>query len=151
MTHSLDAARADRLVLAQAHVSGLLFVSAALLGDTAWRLTHLPPGWPSWAALPAAAAVLALIAAVGPWIWRQTVRGQRWFMAATLVAGGLIAWFPGVDYRAVLACQVVLAAAILSEVGTHRTALTWFWGCVVALVVPALIYAWLVVPRPVPD
>jgi hypothetical protein len=135
--------------MVQAHVSGLLFLGAAFFGATAWRIWHIPgPGRMLVAPLSAAAA-LGVGAALGPWLWRQRVAGQRRLIAASLLAcgGGLVSMLPGVGYAVVFGAQGVLAAAILTEVGTRRAALAWFWGCTLALAMPAVLYWWLVVSR----
>ena len=90
---------------------------------------------------------------MGPWLWRQTVRGQRHLISALvlLVAGSLVMLVPVVDFRAVFGCQAAVTAAVLAEFGTRRRAITWFWACTACLVAAAVLFALLVEPRPVLD
>jgi hypothetical protein len=142
--------RFDRLVLVQAHVSILLILSAVLFATTAWLLTRRPPWSRVGIGLLLAAAAAGLLAALGPWLWRQTVKGQRRLIAVALIVsgGGLIAMVPGSGFGSVFGAQAALSAAILTEVGNRKGALAWFWICAFVLILPAVIYWWLVVPRP---
>lgn len=148
-----DATRTDRLVAVQAHVSALLVLAGALFAATAWRLAWQPRYGRAGVAACLAAAVVALVAASGPWAWQQRVAGQRRLIAAALLAcgGGLVALAPGVSYLAVIGAQATLTAAILTEVGIRRGSLTWLWGSILALVIPATLYWWLVIPRGMSD
>jgi ammonia channel protein AmtB len=111
------AERMDRLVLVQAHVSGLLIFGAALFAR-GWRSRiTLHTGYGRAAAVFLWVAALAgLVAAIGPWLWQLRVAAQRRLIAAALVgcAGGLVAILPSIGYTPLFGAQAMLTAAVLT-------------------------------------
>jgi hypothetical protein len=97
-------------------VTTLLFGSAALFTTAAVQLSRLADGWTTWCIWLAALGVVAAAAAVGPWLWAQTVHAHRLLLAAILLGsgGGLLALLPGMSYLVVVAAQAALAAAVVS-------------------------------------
>lgn len=95
----------------------LLFIAAALFASAALQLTELATGWTVWSLWTAVLGLIAATAAIGPWLWAQTVRGQRLLLGTIIVGsgGGLLALLPGMSYLVVAATQVALAAAVVSE------------------------------------
>jgi len=104
------------VVRLQLIVTTLLFGSAALFTTAAVQLSRLADGWTTWCLWLAALGVVAAAAAVGPWLWAQTVRAHRLLLAAILLGsgGGLLALLPGMSYLVVVAAQAALAAAVVS-------------------------------------
>jgi hypothetical protein len=149
------AERMDRLVLVQAHVSGLLIFGAAVFARAAWRLRVAPhTGYGRAAAvLLWAGALAALVAAIGPWLWELRVAAQRRLIAATLVgcAGGLVAILPSIGYTPLFGAQAMLTAAVLTEVGTRKGAMAWFWISGIVLVTTVFIYWRVFVPFSLPE
>ena len=111
------AERMDRLILVQAHVSGLLIFGAALFARAAWGVRVAPhTGYGRAAAvLLWAGALAALVAAIGPWLSQLRVAAQRRLIAAALVgcAGGLVAILPSIGYTPLFGAQAMLTAAVL--------------------------------------
>lgn len=109
-------------VLSQLIVTTLLFAAAALFGSAALHLTRLADGWTTRGIWLAILGLTALAAAVGPWLWAQTVRGQRILLGVILVGsgGGLLALLPGMNYLVVAAAQAALAAALVAETRSRR-------------------------------
>jgi hypothetical protein len=149
------AERMDRVVLVQAHVSGLLLFSAAVFAPAAWRSRVAPhTGFGRTAAVMLGAAALAGgVAAVGPWLWRLRIAAQRRLIAAALVgcAGGLVAILPSIGYTPLFGAQAALTAAVFTEVGTRKGALAWFWVCGVVLVATMFVYWRVFVPVSLPE
>ncbi len=104
-------------VRTQLIVTTLLFASAALFGSAALHLTRLADGWTTRGIWIVGLGLAALAAAVGPWLWAQTVRSQRILLGAVLVGsgGGLLVLLPGMSYQVVMAAQATLAAAAVAE------------------------------------
>jgi hypothetical protein len=149
------AERTDRLVLVQAHVSGLLMFGAALFARAAWRSRLTPHTGYGRAAtvLLSAGALAGLIAAIGPWLWQLRVDGQRRLIAVALVgcAGGLVAILPSIGYTPLFGAQAMLTAAVLTEVGTRKGAMAWFWVSGIVLVATVFIYWRVFVPFALPE
>lgn len=149
------AERADRMVLVQAHVSGLLILGAAVFTRAAWRLRVTPhTGYGrAAAALLWAAALAGVVAAIGPWLWQLRVAAQRRLIAGALVgcAGGLVAILPSIGYTPLFGAQAMLTAAVLTEVGTRKGAMTWFWVTGIVLVTAVFIYWRVFVPVSLPE
>ena len=103
-------------------VTMLLFGSTALFAMAGLQLSRLADGWTTWSLWLALLGLIALAAAVGPWLWAQTVRGQRILLGAILVGSGcgLIALLPGMSYLVVVGAQAALAAAIVAESSSRR-------------------------------
>ena len=95
----------------------LLIGAAALFVLAALWLNRLATGWTAWSAWTAVLAVLSLAAAAGPWLWAQTVRGQRLLIGAVVIGsgGGLLALLPGMSYPVVAAAQCALLAGVVAE------------------------------------
>ena len=152
--HTL-AERLDRLVLVQAHVSGLLLLSAALFARAAWRSRFVPhTGFGRTAAVLLGAAALAgVVAAVGPWLWQLRVAAQRRLIAAALAgcAGGLVAILPSIGYTPLFGAQAALTAAIFTEVGARKGALAWFWVTGIVLAATVFVYWRVFVPVSLPE
>jgi hypothetical protein len=149
------AERMDRVVLVQAHVSGLLMFGAALFARAAWRSRITPhTGYGRAAAVLLSAAALAgLAAAIGPWVGHLRVAGQRRLIAAALAgcAGGLVAILPSIGYTPLFGAQAMLTAAVLTEVGTRKGAMAWLWLSGIALVATVFIYWRVFVPVSLPE
>lgn len=144
----------DRLILVQAHASGLLIGAAALLVASAIWLTRIPGGTSAWRSVFFTAAATAAAAGLGPFlVGTFTVRLQRfaiwgaWVLAVAACVAG--AWL--VDLRALAAPQMILGAAMLTELGPRRRVLGWFWFCAVVIVLVVAGYHWMVEVRPAID
>ena len=156
MTSTLSGARArtDRLVLVQAHCTALGLGGALLLVVSARRLGRIPDAPDAWSIPLVAAASLAAIAGVSPWLVpRLGVHTQRLLTIAALATGtvGVLGSVWIVDLLALLGLQLILTAAVLAEVGLQRRALTWLWICGLLLVAAVLVYHQLVDLQPRPE
>lgn len=105
------------VVRTQLLATTLLFASAALFVTAARQLSELAGGWTTRSLWLAALGLIALAAAVGPWLWGQSVRSQRLLLGTILVGsgGGLLALLPGMSYLIVAAAQAALAATVVAE------------------------------------
>ncbi len=146
--------RLDRLVVSQAHCSALELAAAVLLAVAAQRLTRVPAADDGWRVPLLLAAGLSAVAAVGPWLLARF----QVFLQRALVWGGLVVASVGavgatweIDVRAYLALQLLLAAAVLAELGTRRRAIWWFWITASALVAGFALYYLLVDVQPRPE
>jgi hypothetical protein len=100
----------------------LLLAASGLFASAALHLTELATAWTTFSVWTAGLGVIAAAGGVGPWLWAQTVRGQRLFIWAVLVGSGagLIGLLPGMSYDVVLASQATLIAAIVAESPVRR-------------------------------
>lgn len=105
------------MVRRQLVTTTLLFAAAAYFGSAALQLSRLADGWTTRGIWLVLLGLIAIAAAVGPWLWAQTVRGQRLLLGTILVGsgGGLVALLPGMSYHVVVAAQAALAAAVVAE------------------------------------
>ena len=100
----------------------LLLVAAALFVAAALSLNELATGWTVASGWTAILAVVSAAAAVGPWLWSQTVRGQRLLIGAVVIGscGGLLGLLPGMSYAVVMAAQAALTAGVCAEASARR-------------------------------
>ena len=100
----------------------LLLAASGLFASAALHLTELATAWTAFSVWTAGLGVIAAAAAVGPWLWAQSVRGQRWFIGSVVVGSGagLIGLLPGMSYDVVLAAQAALIAAVVAESSPRR-------------------------------
>jgi len=77
----------------------LLFAAAALFTAGAMHHSRLANAWTAWGVWTALLGIVSLAAAVGPWLWAQTVRGQRILLGAIILGsgGGLLALLPAMS------------------------------------------------------
>ena len=106
-----------RVIWIQLFVSTLLLVAAGLFVTTALAVNRLATGWTAWSMWTAALTVPAVAAALGPWLWAQTVRWQRLLIGAVVVGSGagLLVLMPGMSYLFVFGAQAALTAGALAE------------------------------------
>ena len=110
------------LVRRQLIATTLLLAAASLFISGALRLNELATAWTTWSLWTAALGVVAAAAGAGPWLWAQSVRGQR-LLIWSVIAGsgaGLLGLLPGMSFAVVLAAQVTLLAAISAESASPR-------------------------------
>lgn len=110
------------LIRRQLIATTLLLAASGLFASGALRLTGLAAAWTTFSVWTGALGVVAAAAAVGPWLWAQTVRGQRLFIGTVLAGSGagLIGLLPGMSYDVVLAAQATLVAAFVAESAPRR-------------------------------
>lgn len=122
-------ARQRRLIAAQVHVSAALILAAGLLWEAGAKL-QAAGRWDLRLILLVSAA-LAVVHALLPWLVDGlTPRTQRVGIWQALVLALLpaSATVTEIGFGAVGACQLLLVAAVLAEVGARRRVLTFLWG-----------------------
>ncbi len=120
--------RQRRLIVAQVHVSAALLLAAALLWNAAEELDAL--GRWELAFILVVAAGLALVHATLPWLLPAlTPRRQRTgiWQALILAAIPAAATTTLIGFWAVGACQLLLLAGVVAELGARRRILLLLW------------------------
>lgn len=120
--------RQRRLIAAQVHVSAALLLAAALLWNAGQKLDALGR-WELQLILVVAAG-LALIHAVLPWLLPVlSPRRQRTGIWQALILAAIPAFATTtlIGFSAVGACQLLLFAGVLAELGVRRRMLLVLW------------------------
>lgn len=133
--------RQRRVVAAQVHVSVALTLAAVLLWDAATRLGDLGRTAPQL--MTFAAAVIALVTAVLPWVARELSPARQrsgiWLalILATVPAATAVT---AIGFAAVGGWQLLLIAGVLAELGARRRILLVFGGLTTTTTVAVVLH-----------
>jgi hypothetical protein len=127
---------------------------ALLMGQAAFLLLDEDSTWSGYGYPLLVAALLAIVCAVGPWVWpaaplawRRAVGWSAWILGTVV---SLLAMFP-LEYEAFGGAQLVLLGLVLSEMNGRPSTLRWFYVSLGTVVLAVIAYYGLVDLRPVAD
>lgn len=126
---STYSSRQQRLIAAQGHVSVALILAAVLF----WRAGEQLNAQGSWELqlVMVLAAGVALVGAVAPWVLPDlSPRTQRICIWQPLLLAAIpsVATVTYIGFEAAGACQLLLIAGVLAEIGARRRILLFLWG-----------------------